>query len=162
MNRIIALTAAVSVCAGAAMAAPPSKVKSFYAAGPGVTESPNVDGMYMAKYDPSSNLTNHHMVIHDLRPSTTYGIQVNSYWGPDAPNSIPGFTSPVAFTTNHKGKGKFDVQLPFDSSVDPTVLIFIWDGAMTIDPITGDLMVDFDALEFVTDDEVRAIGVAES
>lgn len=154
------MSAVVSVCAGAAIADPPNKIKDFFAAGAGETESPDADGIYMAKYDEVTNFTSHHLVMHELVPYTTYGVQVNSLSGAEFPNSVSGFTAPVAFTTNHKGKGMFDVQFPFNSSVDPVVLVFVWDGAMMVDPITGDLMLDLDALDVVTEQELRAIGVA--
>lgn len=157
MKKTIAL-AALSLCAGAAYASPPTLIAGFQPAGPGEVESPCADGLSILDYNERTGYSSFYLLMVGLKPNTTYGVQVNSAVVPESPNSTFGFTSPLAFTTGPWGIGTYNLQLPSDVTNDPLVFIFIWDQAMMIDPITGDLIPDFDAMEYVSDEEIRAVG----
>jgi len=113
-----------------------AKSKNVLPIGPGEDLNPYVEGkIIMNFHDSTSPRTEVQITAKGLEPNVTYGVQVN-----------PGFSDPVAFTTNAEGNGAYHGTVLFDvTTLNPKVKIFVWDG----DPLTVDE---------VTFEEVRAYG----
>ncbi|MGD9689790.1 MAG: hypothetical protein AB7K52_09075 [Phycisphaerales bacterium] len=79
---------------------PFTRIRVFEPAGLCTLENPCVEGMATIRYETDLGATSVRLNIKDLRPNTTYGVKFEAEVG-------AGFDNPAAFTTNHRGNGKF-------------------------------------------------------
>jgi len=126
-NRLVCL---VLVCALAGLAYSKAvKSRELTAAGLGGELNPDVDGkIIMAFHDSATPATEVQLNVKGLAPDVTYGVQVD-----------PGFSDPLAFTTNAQGIGTYHgiVGFPMDITAFAVVRIFLWDGIVSnIDEVT--------------------------
>jgi len=134
-----------SVCFLAALGASSTSIVfgGFGAAGTnGPTENPHVNGVTKIKYKASLNQTHLELKVHGLRANVLYGVKMD---GDGA-----GFSDPQAFTTDDRGRGSFDFDVPGQAAPNTFVQIYIWDGFQGYPIDSGD------DIPTVTDDELRA------
>lgn len=117
---------------------PFTRIRCFQPKNLGLTQNPHVDGMATIRFTPADGLTTFHLIIHDLRPNTTYGVKFESEDGPQLDN-------PAAFTTNRRGNGKYDDYLIGLSTRNVVMSIYV-------DSAAGALQGEADP------EEVRASG----
>lgn len=139
-----ALLVAVSGGGVASGSAPPVRgstalVLDFDPAGQGETENPCCQGLGVLHYSPNLGQTDIVLALANFVPGTVYGVRLDSDGG--------GFSNPQAVTTDQCGLGLVHLAVPQDRTGHPVITVYIWDG--DFDP---------DSIDFVSSDEIRAVG----
>jgi hypothetical protein len=132
-----------------------TKFTAFLPWGPGTSENPNVDGMCTLKYEGKiqqgqliNDQTRIHIVLHNLQPNTTYGVQVTGV----IDGNRDGGTAPFAFTTSSNGMGTYSSVYPRNLTNIPRLYIFKFDGNWdAIDDVTLEYRADYPYEEPVYD-----------
>lgn len=121
MFRKLAFVLGVCAVVGVASAAVfKVSITTFLPVGPGEVENPNADGLCRLTFNDQTFETKVHLLMHGLKPNTTYGVLVDSLGA--------GASDPLAFTTNPQGRGSYHSSIAGDATQGVFVVIYIWDG----------------------------------